>query len=168
MLFFNQIKYVDYWERMLECSKNIFTEIPITLLELKIIFQNCGKIIRKTSWFTSFSYNCCNIHVKPTFFQNFSMLAVMCEIKKIILILKNLERKWSFHFKYLANQWHCLKLPLKWKNRKFSLIFSGIPHFISNWVAKNYYQFFYELIGKSAFQKWSPKLKSVSNYLVWR
>jgi hypothetical protein len=34
---------------MLKCSKNIFMETPITLLELKIIFQNCGKIIRKAS-----------------------------------------------------------------------------------------------------------------------
>jgi hypothetical protein len=28
---------------MLECSKNVFTEIPITLLELKIICQNSRK-----------------------------------------------------------------------------------------------------------------------------
>jgi hypothetical protein len=40
---------------MLECSKNVFAEIPITLLDLKIICQSCGKIIRKTSLFTNFS-----------------------------------------------------------------------------------------------------------------
>jgi hypothetical protein len=49
MMFLNQLNYGNYWKRMLEGSKNIFTEIPITLLELKIISQICGKIIRNTS-----------------------------------------------------------------------------------------------------------------------
>jgi hypothetical protein len=31
----------------MECSKNVFAEIPITLLELKIIYQNCGIFFEK-------------------------------------------------------------------------------------------------------------------------
>jgi hypothetical protein len=34
-MFLGQINYIICWKRMLECSKNISTEIPILLLELK-------------------------------------------------------------------------------------------------------------------------------------
>jgi hypothetical protein len=37
MMLFNQISYDTYWERILECPKNNFAEIPITFLELKIL-----------------------------------------------------------------------------------------------------------------------------------
>ncbi len=44
MMFLNKINYVSYWKRMLECSKNVFTEIPLTLLEFK---KNC-QILQKS------------------------------------------------------------------------------------------------------------------------
>jgi hypothetical protein len=47
MMFLNQENYANYWKCMLEYSKNVSTEIGITLLEFKMIRQNCGKIIRK-------------------------------------------------------------------------------------------------------------------------
>jgi hypothetical protein len=82
---------------MLEYSKNVSIEIRITLLEFKMIRQNCGKIIRKIHVLLQFLRTGIK-HVKPNFFQNF---------------LKNLERKLSSYTTFLSNQYHCLELPRK-------------------------------------------------------
>jgi hypothetical protein len=36
MMFLDQINYANYWVCILECSKNVSAEIPITLLELTL------------------------------------------------------------------------------------------------------------------------------------
>jgi hypothetical protein len=69
---------------MSECSKNIFNKIPITLLELEIICQSRGKFMRKTSRFTTFSYNGYKTCETKLFSELFD--TIMC---KIVRILKN-------------------------------------------------------------------------------
>jgi hypothetical protein len=47
MRFLNQKKYVNYWESILECLKNVSPEIPIKILELKIVSENHKKTYEK-------------------------------------------------------------------------------------------------------------------------
>jgi hypothetical protein len=97
MMFLNQINFANYWKRMLECSKNIFNEISITLLELKIIFQNCEELFEKLHDLLLFPIT------KTKLFDT-----VVCKVNQIILILKNWYGYLSFLIIFLNNQHNCL------------------------------------------------------------
>jgi hypothetical protein len=47
LMFLKQKNYVNYWESILECLKNVSPENPIKILKLKIISENHGKIYEK-------------------------------------------------------------------------------------------------------------------------
>jgi hypothetical protein len=46
-MFLKQKNYVNYWESILECLKNVSPENPIKILKLKIISENHEKIYEK-------------------------------------------------------------------------------------------------------------------------
>ncbi len=77
---------------MLECPKNVSTEIPFTLLEILKNCQICKKELVKNFVFKikNFFKTCKTKLISELFF------AIMCQINQIIRIFKNWEKKCHF------------------------------------------------------------------------